>query len=157
MTHIRLGKLSIVGSDLYGLSPSRGQAIIWTNAGILVIGTLWANCSAIAIEIYTFSFKKMHLKMSSGKWRPCCRGLDVLSRVFAGMAWLYRGHDFKAGKTGLTPNSLYRISLHCHCFGTGRRKHMYGFKDFGISYDGRLATTSQSSTAAKQIHPGPFY
>ena len=31
------------------------------------------------IEIHTFSFKKIHLKMSSGKWRPLCLGLNVLS------------------------------------------------------------------------------
>ena len=31
------------------------------------------------IEIYTFSFKEMHLKMLSGKWRPFCLGLNVLT------------------------------------------------------------------------------
>ena len=65
VTHIRVGKLTIIGSD-NGLSPGRRQAIIWTNAGILLIGT---NFSELLIEIYTFSFKKMHLKMSSAKWR----------------------------------------------------------------------------------------
>ena len=30
------------------------------------------------IEIHIFSFKKIHLKMSSGKWRPFCLGLNVL-------------------------------------------------------------------------------
>ena len=30
------------------------------------------NVSETSIEIFTFSFKKMHLKMSSGKWRPIC-------------------------------------------------------------------------------------
>ena len=29
------------------------------------------------IEIHTFSFKKMHLKMSPGKWQPFCLGLNV--------------------------------------------------------------------------------
>ena len=77
VTHICVGKLSIIGSD-NGLWPSRRQAIIWTNAGILLIGTLGTNFSEISIEIYTFSFKKMHLKMPSGKWRPCCLGLSVL-------------------------------------------------------------------------------
>ena len=79
VTHICIGKLSIIGSD-NGLSPGRRQAIIWTNAGILLIGTLGTNFSEISSEIYTFSFKKMHLKMSSGKWRPCCLGLNVLSK-----------------------------------------------------------------------------
>ena len=78
VTHICVSKLIIVGSD-NGLSPSRCQAIIWTNAGILLIGSLGTNFSEIFIEIYTFSFKKMYLKISSGKWRPFCLGLNVLT------------------------------------------------------------------------------
>ena len=78
VTHICVSKLTIIGSD-NGLSPRRRQAIIWTNAGILSIGHLGTNFSEILIEILTFSFKKMHLKMSSGKWRPFCVGLNVLT------------------------------------------------------------------------------
>ena len=37
VTHICVGNLAIIGSD-NGLSPDRRQAIIWTNAGILLIG-----------------------------------------------------------------------------------------------------------------------
>ena len=76
VTHICVNKLTIIGSD-NGLSPGRRQAINWTNAGILLIGPLGTNFSEILIEIKTFSFKKMHLKMS-GKWRPSCLGLNVL-------------------------------------------------------------------------------
>ena len=61
------------------LSPDRRQAIIRTNAGILLIEPLWTNFSEISIEIHTFSFKEMHLKMSSGKWRPFCLGPNVLT------------------------------------------------------------------------------
>ena len=61
-----------------GLSPDRRQAIIWTNAGILLIGPLGTNFSEILIEILTFSFKKMRLKVSSAKRRPFCLGLNVL-------------------------------------------------------------------------------
>ena len=50
LTNICVGKLTSIGSD-NGLSPGRSQAIIWTSAE---------------------SFKKMHLKMSSAKWRPFC-------------------------------------------------------------------------------------
>ena len=78
VTHICVGKLTIIGSD-NGLSPGRRQAIIWTNAGILLIGPLGTNFSEILIEIQSFSFKKTHLKMSSGKWRPFCLGLNVLT------------------------------------------------------------------------------
>ena len=67
----------MIGSD-YGLSPGRRQAIIWTNAGILLIGPLGTNFSEIFIEIQIFSHIKMHLKMSSAKGRPFCLGLNVL-------------------------------------------------------------------------------
>ena len=77
MTHICVGNLIILGSD-NGLSPGRRQAIIWTNAGILLIGPFGTNFSEILIGIQTFSFKKIHLKMSSAKWRPFCLGLNVL-------------------------------------------------------------------------------
>ena len=77
VTHICVGKTTIIGSD-NGLSPGRRQAIIWTNAGILLTGPLGTNFSGILIEILTFSFTKMRLKVSSAKWRPFCFGLDVL-------------------------------------------------------------------------------
>ena len=77
MTHICVGKLTIIGSN-NGLSPGRRQAIIWTNAGILFIEPLGTNFSEILIVIQIFSFKKMRLKMSSAKWRPFCPGLNVL-------------------------------------------------------------------------------
>ena len=69
VTHICVSKLTIIGSD-NGLSPKRRQANIWTNAGILLIGTLGTIFSEILIEILAFSFKKMRLKVSSAKWRP---------------------------------------------------------------------------------------
>ena len=77
VTHICVGKLTIVSSD-NGLSPGRRQAIIWTNAGILVIGHLRTNFSEMLIEIHTFLLKKIDFKMSSGKWRPSCLGLNVI-------------------------------------------------------------------------------
>ena len=77
VAYICVSKLIIIGSD-NGLSPSRCQAIIWTNAGILLIRILGTNFSEILSEIHAFWFKKMHLKMSSAKWRPFCLGLNVL-------------------------------------------------------------------------------
>ena len=82
--HICVSKLTIIGSD-NGLSRGRRQAIIWTSAGILLIGSLGTNISEILIRIQTFSFKKMLLKMSSAKWRPFCLGLNVLT---TGNAWV---------------------------------------------------------------------
>ena len=77
VTHICVVKLTIIGSD-NGLSHGRRQAIIWTNAGILLIVPLETNFIEILIGIQKFSFKKMHLKVSSAKWRPFCLGLNVL-------------------------------------------------------------------------------
>ena len=84
VTQICVGKPTIIGSD-NGLSPLRRQAIIWTNAGILLIRPLGTNFSEIFIDIRIFSFKKMLLKMSSAKWRPYCLDLNVLSLIDAYM------------------------------------------------------------------------
>ena len=81
VTHLCVGKLTIIGSD-NGLSPVRRQAIIWTNAGILLIGPLGTKFNQIVIAIHTFSFTKMHLKLSSAKWRPFCLGLNMLTLVY---------------------------------------------------------------------------
>ena len=78
VTHICVIKQTIIGSD-NGLSPGRRQAIIWTNDGILLIGALGAKFNEILVGIHTFSFKEMHLKMSSGKWWPFCLGLNGLT------------------------------------------------------------------------------
>ena len=60
------------------MSPGWHQAIIWTNAGILLIRPLGTNFSEILIEIYSFSFKEMDSKMLSGKCRPFCLSLYVI-------------------------------------------------------------------------------
>ena len=62
----------------YERPPDRRQAIIWTNDGLLLIGPLGTNFSEISIEILTFSFKKMRLKVSSAKRWPFCLSLNVL-------------------------------------------------------------------------------
>ena len=80
VTHICVSKLAITGSD-NGLSPGWRQTIIWTNAGTLLIGHLGIKFSEILIKVYIFSFKKMHLTMSSGKWRPFCRGLKLSKKI----------------------------------------------------------------------------
>ena len=92
VTHICVRKLTIIGSDNV-LSPGRRQAIIWTNAGILLIGPLGTNFSEILIEIQTFSMKKMHLKMSSAKRWPFSLVLNVLRKVAHGKTCKYTFHD----------------------------------------------------------------
>ena len=84
--HICISKLTSIGSD-NGLLPGQCQAIIWTNAGLLPIGPLETNFSEILMTILKFSFKKMRLKMLSAKWRPCCLGLNVLTRSSHLLLW----------------------------------------------------------------------
>ena len=74
MTHICVSNIITIGSD-NGLLPGRRQAIIWTNAGILLIGPLGLNFNEILIEIDPFSIKKMDLKTSSATWRLSFLGL----------------------------------------------------------------------------------
>ena len=78
VTHICVCKLIIIGSD-NGSVPGRRRAMIWTNAEILI--EFWERkFDEILIEISIFSFKKMHLNMSLGKWRPFCLGLNLLTK-----------------------------------------------------------------------------
>ena len=77
VTHMCVSKLTIICSD-NGLVPGQCQAIIWTNALILLIWSLGTNFSEILIKIFAFSFKKKHLQISSGIWWPFCLALNVL-------------------------------------------------------------------------------
>ena len=94
MAHICVRKRTIIGSD-NGLLPGQRQAIIWTNAGILLIGPLGTNFSEILIGVQTFSFKKMHLKMVSAKCRPFCPGLNVLRDVITHACPNFNGSLFE--------------------------------------------------------------
>ena len=78
MTHICVGKLTIIGSD-NGLSPGRRQAIIWTIAGILLIGPLWTDFIEILIRIQTFSFQENAFENGICEMASICLGLYVLS------------------------------------------------------------------------------
>ena len=72
--------------------PTRQQAIIWTNAGILSIQTTGTNFSEILSEIHTFSFKKIHRKMLSTKWQQFCLHLNVLTLIMLNLyekTWKY--------------------------------------------------------------------
>ena len=113
VTHICVSDLTIIGSD-NGLSPGRRQAIIRTNAGILLIRPLGTNFSDILIEILLFSFKKMRLKVSSAKRRPFCLGLNVL--IAASMPGcynlLYRGKSNSVlGIIGMCISNLCSLLL----------------------------------------------
>ena len=116
-----LAHLVSIGSD-NGLSPGRSQAIIWTNAGILLTGSLGTNSSEILIEIHTFLFKKIHLKLLSGKCWPFCLGLNVLSL----MAFSRHQGPFEPcnGKTSATTNMtwLVWVSLACSSYVHSNKK-----------------------------------
>ena len=83
VTHICVSKLFNIDSDK-GLSHGWHQAVILTNAGILLIRNLGTNCSETLSKIRAFSFNKMHLKMSSAKWRQFFLGLNVLTHFVVG-------------------------------------------------------------------------
>ena len=57
-----------IGSD-NGLSPDRRQAIIWTNAKILLTGPLGTNCSEIRMKKHFFinenAFKTFFWEMAA--------------------------------------------------------------------------------------------
>ena len=110
-THTCFSKLTTIGSD-NGLSPGRCQSIIWTNAGILLIGSLGTNFNEASIEIHTFWFKKIHLKLSSGKWRLFCLGLNPTEIITGG--WVWRWDINKWSFNGFT-----YVSLNWVIFGSG--------------------------------------
>ena len=126
MTHICISELAIIGSD-NGLSPERCQAIIWTNAGILLIEALGTNFSEIWSKIHTFSITKMHLKKSSVKWHPFCPGLNVLVNQSGNQAM------------GYIKPCLLGLKL--------------WFEKWPISYLGRGVCLDSDFTVAMAVHP----
>ena len=121
VTHVCVGKLTNIGSD-NGLSPGRRQAIIWTNAGTLLIEPLGTNFNELLILIHTFSFNKMHLKMSSAKWRPFCLGLNELTHLplvlhicitESGQYWFRRQGDKPLPESMLVLLSIGLLGTNC--------------------------------------------
>ena len=62
VTHICVTRLTTIGS-VNGLSPGRRQAIIWTNAGILLIVPLWSLMKFYSKFRY-FNWRKPNWKCS---------------------------------------------------------------------------------------------
>ena len=90
VTHICVGKLTIIGSD-NGLSPDRRQAIIWTNDGIFLIGPLGTNFSEILIETNIFiqenAFESVVRKTAAILSRPQCVNKSIY-RIMCGLSWI---------------------------------------------------------------------
>ena len=101
VAYIRVGKLTIIGSD-NGLSPERHRAIIWTNAGTLLIGPLGTIFSEIVIEIQTFfsieenTFKNVVCEMLFISSRPQCVNFMPFRFVWS-FLWLLLEHRFTLG------------------------------------------------------------
>ena len=109
--YIYVSKLTIIASH-NGLSPGRRQTIIWTNAGILLIGPLVTKFSENLGGIQTFSFKKMHLKMSYAKRRPFCLGLDVLNKDIPSAAEAMSCLSHTYGNFEQFQSNLYEVRCH---------------------------------------------
>ena len=77
VTHRCVINLTFIGPG-NGSSPGRRPAINWASAGILLTWSLRTNFFEVFIVILTFSFKKIHLKITSINWRPFCLGLNEL-------------------------------------------------------------------------------
>ena len=74
--HICVSKLSIIGSD-NGLSPDWRQAIIWTNAGKLLIGPIETNSNENLISKFKHfnsinAFENIVCEMAAILFRPQC-------------------------------------------------------------------------------------
>ena len=116
MTHICVFNLTTIGSD-NGLTPGRRQAIIWTNDGIALIGPSGTHFSEILIEIHSFSFQKIYLKISSAKWRLFCLGLNVFQR------FKWQSHPNMEPETACVCRCLGT----CHCHTINRQSTDYEF------------------------------
>ena len=77
MMHICVSKPTIIGSD-NGLAPTRRQAIIWTNGGLLSIGSLGTNLGEILIEILHIFIEKKRI----GKCRQEIGGHFVWASMY---------------------------------------------------------------------------
>ena len=134
MMHICISKLTIIGSD-NDLAPGQHQAIILTNARILLIWTLGTNFSEILSKTHAFSFKKMHLKMLSAKWGPFCLGLNVLNRMFQHLM-LPDHQQAQCCIQSMTINYYFSLvwifHIHFHWLHTQQHKHTHTSDQYGI-------------------------
>ena len=94
VTHIWVGNLTIIAPD-NSLSPGRRQAIIWTNAGILLIGPWGKNFSEVLIGIQTFAFKKI------AQWKH-----SYSTSWFTGNGWASTIHKYCDFYAAITCNVM---------------------------------------------------
>ena len=102
VTHICVSDLTSIGSD-NGLSPGRRQAIIKTNAGILLIRPLGTNFSEFLVEILIFSLKKIAFES------VVCEKAAILSRP----QWVKWTHIYDITQHGqMTREYIIYIYIH---------------------------------------------
>ena len=118
LRHICISNVTIIGLD-YGLSPGRHQAILWSNAWILLTRSLLTNFSEILIVFQRVSFKENAFEMVVCKIktissRPECVMTStgapmtkVTSRVYTGAA----GGGFRYYPNDFVPRILCVISI----------------------------------------------
>ena len=94
---------SLRPSDAYVCQYSKLTIICSDNAGILLIWNLRAKFSETLGEIHTFSFKKMHLNMTSAKWRPFSLGHSVLKSTI--LSSQCSGFVCKEALTSVSPHA----------------------------------------------------
>ena len=119
VTHIWVSKLTIIGSDNC-LSPGRRQAIIWTNAGILLMWTLGTNFSEILSKIHTCPFKKIHLKIWKMvpilSWPQCVEDSHEISNSCTVKhnvpAYLFQGSQYPPHIHDIYTNKTCRLVHH---------------------------------------------
>ena len=70
---------SVITFSCNGLSPICCPVITWTN-DLLLIRSFGTNFSEISIEIRTFLFEEVSLKMAPAKWMSFSFGLDILTK-----------------------------------------------------------------------------
>ena len=78
VTHICISKLTIIGSDR-GLFPSWHQAIIWTNAWILLIWPCGTYFNGFFEQYSYISIQENALENVVWKWQPFSLALNVLT------------------------------------------------------------------------------
>ena len=93
--HICVSKSTSIGSD-NGLSPDRRQAIVWTNAGILLIGPLHGSRLQWNLNrnLYRFIQENAALENIVWKWRPFCLGLNVFTTRYNVVNWV--GNQYRS-------------------------------------------------------------
>ena len=88
VTHICISILSIIASD-NGLLPVRRQAIIWTNAGIFLIGPVQTSLK------YLLKFIHFHSRRSVSKYRPENSGHFVPASICWSIAIWHISKEYK--------------------------------------------------------------